>query len=333
MPDASHLDSPKPGDPVHGESISIEGWFQVEDRKSTRYQIRAWIDDELIGQTALPFARPDVCAALHLPATTATGFRILGRTISTADHPRSADIKITVFWPEHGEEYEIEKRAILLLPSQLSRQPYGEVVHPAEERVLHRQDIYGSGPPIDEPGAETLQLLEQYLEPGSSVLDVGCGSGAYGWALIARGHEWLGIEVDPTCCEMLSRENLPFRKNEKAAAAFPVRDSEFDNLICIEVLEHILEVDDFVSELARSIRGRALFSVPNIEVIPYFSAWQVVPWHLLEADHKNFFTRASLGALLRKYFARVEVFSYAPHPLRTPDGLPLHIHLFAVADK
>jgi hypothetical protein len=58
-----------------------------------------------------------------------------------------------------------------------------------------------------------------------------------------------------------------------------------------------------------------------------------VPWHLLEADHKNFFTRASLHALLRKHFARVEVFSYAAHPLPTPDEVPLHVHLFAIAEK
>ena len=59
----------------------------------------------------------------------------------------------------------------------------------------------------------------------------------------------------------------------------------------------------------------------------------LVPWHLLEADHKNFFTRGNLGGVLRNHFARVEVFSYADHPLRTPDGIALHGHLFAVADK
>jgi hypothetical protein len=81
------------------------------------------------------------------------------------------------------------------------------------------------------------------------------------------------------------------------------------------------------------IRGRALFSVPNLEILPYLHEWGVVPWHLLEADHKNFFTRASLRTLLRKYFPHVEVFPYGEHPLKTRDGIPLHVHLFAVADK
>jgi hypothetical protein len=54
---------------------------------------------------------------------------------------------------------------------------------------------------------------------------------------------------------------------------------------------------------------------------------------LLEGDHKNFFTRGSLRALLARSFSRVEIFPYGEHPLRTRDGVPLFVHLFAVADK
>jgi hypothetical protein len=53
---------------------------------------------------------------------------------------------------------------------------------------------------------------------------------------------------------------------------------------------------------------------------------------LLEATHVNFFTRASLRAVLAAHFARVEVFSYGEHPVRTRDGIALHVHLFAIAE-
>ena len=177
-----------------------------------------------------------------------------------------------------------------------------------------------------------LRLVQEYLPASASVVDVGCGAGAYGPALIDAGHQWLGLEIDLACLEILSRRNLPHRAVQ-SDAAFPCRDEEFDHAICIEVLEHIEEADAFLREIVRSIRGRSLFSVPNIEVLPYFSDWQVVPWHLLEADHKNFFTRTNLHGLLARHFQRVEVFSYAEHPLRTPEGVALHAHLFAVAEK
>ena len=178
-----------------------------------------------------------------------------------------------------------------------------------------------------------MMLVQSYLPPQSSVLDVGCGAGAYGPGVLTAGHSWLGLEVDNACCEILQRRALPFRKMEKTEGAFPFRAEEFDAAICIEVLEHSAKPEQFLAEIARVIRKRAFFSVPNMEVIPYFHAWQVVPWHLLEADHKNFFTRASLRELLRVHFRKVEVFSAIDHPLRTPEGIALHAHLFAVAEK
>ena len=150
---------------------------------------------------------------------------------------------------------------------------------------------------------------------------------------MAAGHNWLGLETNPHCCGILERRQLPFRRVEVGSRALPCPDGEWDCAICIEVLEHLKDPETFLREMARVVRGRALFSVPNMEVLPYLYDWRVVPWHLLEADHKNFFTRASLRSLLMRFFPAVEVFSYGEHPLRTRDGVPLHVHLFAIADK
>ena len=199
--------------------------------------------------------------------------------------------------------------------------------------VLHRENIYGSGPPVLEPGTEMLRLILDYLSAGSSVLDVGCGAGAYASGLVAAGHQWTGLELNPHCLQLLQERRLPFRRITPSAQAFPCGNEEFDEVICIEVLEHIEDPKSFLQEVSRVVRKRTLFSVPNIEVIPYFKDWEAVPWHLLEGDHKNFFTRASLRELLAPHFSRVEVFSYIEHPLRTRDGIALHAHLCAVADK
>jgi SAM-dependent methyltransferase len=197
------------------------------------------------------------------------------------------------------------------------------VVSPENETLLRRENIYGSGPPIEEPGVEVLNLLHAYLPARASVVDVGCGAGAYGPPLLAAGHSWLGLEANEHCCGLLSRRALPFRPVDPATGRLPCNDAEFDSALCIEVLEHTPDPGAFVSEIARTISGRALFSVPNLELLPYLYDWRVVPWHLLEGDHKNFFTRASLRALLGRHFAQVEVFPYGEHPLRTRDDVPL----------
>jgi len=61
-----------------------------------------------------------------------------------------------------------------------------------EQRVLHREDIYGYGPPTPETDAHVLGLARCLPGP---VLDFGCGSGALVRALLAAGVEAEGIEL------------------------------------------------------------------------------------------------------------------------------------------
>ena len=330
---ASYIDAPAPDAPVYGESVTISGWLHARGRDPARCRIRAWCDGATIGETQLMFIRDDVSRALNISEAIPTGFRLLALLPNGAELQREAQVSLSACWDEAATEYEFARTTVQLVPALLAQRPFAGVITPDQRTVLHRENIYGSGPPVSEPGAETLYLIQQYLGPRESVLDVGCGAGAYGPSLINAGHEWLGLEVNAGCVELLRARHLPHRQVNDEAGSLPCADDEFDNAICVEVLEHIAQPERFLAEIARAVRRRALFSVPNIEVIPYFSVWQVVPWHLLEADHKNFFTRASLRELLRKYFRHVEVFSYAEHPLRTPDGVALHVHLFAVADK
>ena len=328
----SCIDAPQAEASVYSQCISVAGWLHVPERDPAGCRVRVWIRGELVGESNVLSLRPDVCAALGLPAGIPTGFRLIG-SVGDPGEDRAAELAVTASWRGDRAEYKIARIPLQLAPARLEERPYGDVVHPGQRNVLHRENIYGSGPPVEQPGAEMLLLIQQYLDPGASVLDVGCGAGAYGPALRADGHAWLGLEVNPGCWEMLERRQLPFRKMDAADGRLPCADGEFDNAICIEVLEHIADFDRFLGEIVRAVKSRALFSVPNMEVLPYFSPWQVVPWHLLEADHKNFFTRCGLETLLRNHFTRVEVFSYADHPLRTPDGIALHGHLFAIAEK
>ena len=126
---------------------------------------------------------------------------------------------------------------------------------------------------------------------------------------------------------------MPFQQLAADDPRLPFGDATFDAAIAIEVLEHVAEIEALVAELARVTRTRLLVSVPNMEVIPYYAPLGVVPWHLLESTHVNFFTRASLQAVLARHFREVEVFSYAEPPVKTHDGIALHAHLFAIANK
>jgi SAM-dependent methyltransferase len=327
------IDAPRPDQAVYDESISVAGWIFAEGRSPAACRVRAWFEGASIGETSLLFPRSDVSEFLSLPHDVPTAFRFLAHAAGCNQASRDATIELTASWQGDAAEYLIGKVSVHLVPAFLQKRHFGNVVFPAQKKVLHRENIYGSGPPVLNPDAEMLHLILDYLSPGSSVLDVGCGAGAYGPPLITAGHQWTGLEVSSDCLQLLERRGLPFRKIEPGVERFPCADEEFDGAICIEVLEHIEHPKPFLEEISRVVRRRALFSVPNIEVIPYFKDWETVPWHMLEGDHKNFFTRTSLRELLVPHFSRVEVFSHIEHPLRTRDGVALHVHLCAVADK
>jgi SAM-dependent methyltransferase len=317
------IESPAAGQNVYDEAVFITGSIKNADTGRAPWIVRVCVNGHCLAETRLLFATND-------PAR--RGFRMLFRISPGISEPRDVELRVVAGIDDPGRtEQIVAERTIRIVPASLSTRPYGDVVHPENETLLHRENIYGSGPPIEEPGVEVSELLHAYLPAGSSVVDVGCGAGAYGPPLRAAGHEWLGLEANAHCCDILTRRQLPFRRVDPDSAQLPCADTEFDCAICIEVAEHTKDPAGFVAEIARIVRRRALFSVPNMELLPYLHDWRVVPWHLLEGDHKNFFTRASLGALLSRHFSRVEIFPYGEHPLQTRDGVPLFVHLFAVA--
>jgi 2-polyprenyl-3-methyl-5-hydroxy-6-metoxy-1,4-benzoquinol methylase len=181
-------------------------------------------------------------------------------------------------------------------------------------------------------------LFASQFITGRDVLDVGCGVGAYHDPVRALGHAWIGCETSLECLHGLALRSRPHRairlpRLRWSRYRLPAADGEFDAALAIEVLEHVREPQAFLAEVARVTRRQAFFSVPNLENLPFLSDRLVAPWHLLEGDHRNFFTRFNLRPLLAGYFRSVEILDYGHQPLSSPDGLPLPYHLFAVCEK
>lgn len=171
--------------------------------------------------------------------------------------------------------------------------------------VQHRGDIYSSGPPVDAVAADVLALASSLPGP---LLDFGCGRGALLKRLRARGIEAQGLEIDrPGISEFLDEDTRRFVQMYGGALPAPYQDGQFESVTCVEVLEHCEGPDAVAAELARLTRDRCLVTVPDISAVPLCFRHRVVPWHLLEATHVNFFTQASLEQLLRRHFSRVEM--------------------------
>lgn len=195
-----------------------------------------------------------------------------------------------------------------------------------EERVLRREQIYGTGPSVRVVDAQAAQLFEVAT---GKVLDFGCGSGAMLLHMRDRGIAAQGIELDQ---HFIRRDVLP---EARANVTFydgnllPFADHAFDWVTASEVLEHIDNLEGALAEISRVAPNLAM-TVPDATAIARLSGIGVVPWHLLEATHVNFFSPRSLKTVLLKHYRQVEVGQI--HNTFT-DGQAWSVNLWAIARK
>jgi SAM-dependent methyltransferase len=209
---------------------------------------------------------------------------------------------------------------------------FGVLLDQRTTAIQRRGNIWATGPSQAEGSPELAMLLRQHLgPPPRRVLDVGCGLGSYGRGLLAEGYDWMGAEVNPDDCDRLAQLGLPHRRVD--GRTLPFADGAFAAALCLEVLEHVEEPRAFLREIARVAPAQLIVSVPNCELLGYLWDHLATPWHMLEASHVNFFTRWSLGALLREFWPEVEVGFHTLYPLRTPEGTPLYYNLIACARR
>jgi ubiquinone/menaquinone biosynthesis C-methylase UbiE len=103
---------------------------------------------------------------------------------------------------------------------------------------------------------------------GKRTLDYGCGEG-YGTAILAKNaSSVVGVDVDPEAIKhskdlYADFSNATFQRLESSLLPFP--DGHFDFITCFEVIEHVTNQEEILSELSRvlSPTGTLLISTPN----------------------------------------------------------------------
>ncbi len=105
-------------------------------------------------------------------------------------------------------------------------------------------------------------LIARLIEPGSSVLDIGCGDGALlAYLQQNRDATPYGIELSETACAMASEKGITVQQTDISRLAADV--PEVDYIVMSEVLEHLPNPEEVLLYIRGRFRKSLLVDVPN----------------------------------------------------------------------
>jgi 2-polyprenyl-3-methyl-5-hydroxy-6-metoxy-1,4-benzoquinol methylase/Tfp pilus assembly protein PilF len=183
----------------------------------------------------------------------------------------------------------------------------------------HSEAYYGSARP---------ELQCHVPQRAKRILDVGCGEGAFGHSLKARGaKEVVGIETVEAAWKRAKNvlDNALLGDIEKIE--LPYEDGYFDCITCCDVLEHLVDPAAALRKLSRVLApdGQFVISIPNVRFFQVVEAlahgrWPYGDSGILDRTHLRFFTKVELPALIDD--AGLDLRSLQPLTVVPPDMLP-----------
>jgi 2-polyprenyl-6-hydroxyphenyl methylase/3-demethylubiquinone-9 3-methyltransferase len=103
---------------------------------------------------------------------------------------------------------------------------------------------------------------------GLQLLDVGCGGGLVAEELARRGYRVSGVDPSPQSIRAAQvharRERVDVSYLPAAGEALPFSASTFDAVTCLDVLEHVDDLDVVLGEIARVLKPGGVFVFDTI---------------------------------------------------------------------
>ena len=140
-------------------------------------------------------------------------------------------------------------------------------------------------------------------QPESSILEIGCSTGATGALALARGkcRRYCGVELFPEPAAEARERLTEVVEGDVEQLELPWPPQSFDGLILSEVLEHLRDPWAVLARLRPLLRpgARVFVSTPNVahrEIIVMLlrGRWELRSYGPLDGTHLRWFTPSSL---------------------------------------
>ena len=156
---------------------------------------------------------------------------------------------------------------------------------------------------------------------GKKILDIGCGKGKFARPLQAAGAQVLGIDISQALLDVAKSLSRGITYTLGSATRIPAASSTFDGATCVEVLEHVPDLDMALKEIVRVLKPGGRLVVIDKNIAGFHPVWPYpIALHKWQLERKNqwmypadgpfrerWFTARGLKKNLLRYFGKVEV--------------------------
>lgn len=150
-----------------------------------------------------------------------------------------------------------------------------------------------------------LEIRQNLLQipADAKILDLGCGTGAFGCAFQEHGYRVIGIDGSPQMLERAQKNNLSVMQVDLLHPPFPFSDNSFDLVIAANVIHGFQkeEREKIYQEAARLTKKHVLFHdyVKNRNIVVALIEW------IEQGDYFNFIRQ--IPAEFFQYFKKVDI--------------------------
>ncbi|MCE5340849.1 MAG: class I SAM-dependent methyltransferase [Planctomycetaceae bacterium] len=176
--------------------------------------------------------------------------------------------------------------------------------------------------------ANPLKRIVEIIPDGSTVLDIGAGSGILGMLLKMHRKNIIidGIEPDEYAASLAQSSYRFFYNGFAEQFIDKIKNQSYDYIIMADVVEHLNDPFTFINKLREGTEPKTkfIFSIPNVafgsvRISLLNGEFNYVDSGLLERTHLRFFTLKTIESLVKKLDMHIELLNFLQRDFYTTE--------------
>lgn len=185
------------------------------------------------------------------------------------------------------------------------------------KKILFSEKKYGSWT-LGSGEDKRVKQIVKLVGKNKIVLDIGCGIGEIGELLIRNKNKVYGIDISPTAVKKAGKRGLIVKCGDIEKEKIPFENNYFDVILAAEVIEHLLDTDDFLEQIRHKLKkkGELIITTPNLATLGRRLILLLGKNPLTEvrlarhsAGHLRYFVKDALFELVESHKFRITYFS------------------------